>query len=388
MSKKIKIAFTITTRGNYAKIKGLIELIKNNKKFEPQIILGGMIVLEKYGRILDLVKNKNFKVLKNINFVVEGETLLSMVKSSGLACYEFGNVFNDLKPDLVIIIGDRFECLPITTAASYLNIPIAHIEGGETSGSVDEKIRHAITKLSNYHFVCSDQAKKYVIKMGENKKNVHNVGSTSFDEILKVDLKDLSKVRKIQSSLGFGSFLKLERKKYLILIQHPITTEYNKNYLYMNETIKAIKKINMEIVWIMPNMDAGADGINKAIRDFRERKNLKNIHFFKSLPIEYYGPLLNNSACIFGNSSSGIREASFLGIPCVNIGNRQKNRERCGNVLDCPPKVNEIYRAILKQLKNKKIKRSFNFGNGHASEKIYKILSKKNKFEFVKTLIF
>lgn len=210
--KKTKIAFAVTTRGNYAKIKGLLDLVSKDKKFEPQIILGGMIVLEKYGRVLDLVDNKNFKYVKNVNFVVEGESLLSMTKSSGLACFEFGNVFNEIKPDLVVIIGDRFECLPIAMAASYLNISIAHIEGGETSGSVDEKIRHAITKLSNYHFVCSNQARKFVIKMGEYKKNVYNVGSTSFDEFRKINLNNLEKVREIQNKLGFGNILKLKKK--------------------------------------------------------------------------------------------------------------------------------------------------------------------------------
>lgn len=386
--KKTKIAFAITTRGNYAKIKGLLDLVSKDKKFEPQIILGGMIVLEKYGRVLDLVDNKNFKYVKNVNFVVEGESLLSMTKSSGLACFEFGNVFNEIKPDLVVIIGDRFECLPIAMAASYLNISIAHIEGGETSGSVDEKIRHAITKLSNYHFVCSNQARKFVIKMGEYKKNVYNVGSTSFDEFRKINLNNLKKVREIQNKLGFGNILELKKKKYLILIQHPVTTEYEKNYNYMKETIEALKKIKMETVWIMPNMDAGSDGINKAIREFRENFKPKNIHFFKSLPIEYYGPLLKNAACIFGNSSSGIREASFLGTPCVNIGNRQNERERCNNVLDCEHNHVQIYKSIKKQISKKKFNKSYNFGNGYASDKIYKILSKKDMFSCLKVLKF
>lgn len=387
-NKRIKIAFAITTRGNYAKIKGLLELIAKSKKFEPIIVLGGMIVLEKYGRVLDLVNNKNFKVVKNVNYVVEGESLLSMTKSSGLACFEFGNVFSDLKPEVVVIIGDRFECLPIAMAASYLNISIVHIEGGETSGSVDEKIRHALTKLSNYHFVCSKQANDYVVRMGEDKKKVFNVGSTSFDEIRQVNLSDLEKVRKVQLKLGFGDNLKLKKKNYLILIQHPVTTEYEKNYLHMKETIKILKKINMEIVWIMPNMDAGADGVNKAIREYREILKPKNIHFFKSLPIEYYGPLLKNASCIFGNSSSGIREASFLGTPCVNIGNRQLNRERCGNVIDCGHNSNDIYKSLIKQINNKSIKRSYNFGNGYAAKKIFKILNSIKEFEYLKKLHF
>lgn len=387
-NKRFKIAFAITTRGNYAKIKGLLDLIAKSKKFEPIIILGGMIVLEKYGRILDLVKNNNFKIVRNVNYVVEGESLSSMTKSSGLACFEFGNIFNEIKPDLVVVIGDRFECLPIAMAASYLNISIAHVEGGEISGSVDEKIRHALTKLSNYHFVCSREAKKNVIKMGEYKQNVFNVGSTSFDEFRKINLNNLKDVRELQKNFGIGNILKLEKKKYLILIQHPVTTEYDKNYKHMNETIEALKKIKMETIWIMPNMDAGSDGINKAIREFRERNETVNIHFFKSLPIEHYGPLLNNAACIFGNSSSGIREASFLGVPTVNIGNRQNKRERSPNIIDCDNNRYQIYNALLKQIKRKNVKKSYIYGNGNSSLKIYKILSKIKKFETLKVLKF
>jgi UDP-hydrolysing UDP-N-acetyl-D-glucosamine 2-epimerase len=387
-NKKIKIAFAVTSRGNYAKIKGLLELVSKSKKFESMVILGGMIVLEKYGRILDVINNKNFKVVNNINYVVEGESLLSMTKSSGLACLEFANIFNNSKPDVLVLIGDRFECLPIAMTASYMNISIAHIEGGEISGSIDEKIRHAITKLSDYHFACSRKARKNIIKMGEYKQNVFNVGSTSFDEFRKINLNNLKKVREIQKNLGIGNTLKLEKKKYLILIQHPVTTEYNQNYKHMIETIEALKKIKMETIWIMPNMDAGSNGINRAIREFRERNKTNYVHYFKSLPIEYFGPLLNNAACIFGNSSSGIREASFLGIPAVNIGNRQNNREKSHNVIDCDYDRNQIYNALLKQIKKKRIKKSYNYGNGYSSLKIYKILSRVKKFNTLKVLKF
>jgi len=371
---KRKICIVLTTRGNYAKMKSVITKVLEDQDLELQLVLGGMVVLEKYGRILDTIKDLDLQVQRNINFVIEGETLLTMTKSAGLAVNEFATVCEDLKPDLVIVIADRFECLSIAMAAAYMNITIAHIEGGEVSGSIDESIRHAITKLAHLHFPASQEAANRIERMGEAKESIHMVGGTSMDMIRQLDLDDLDPVRACQKEFGMGEILDLQSGKYLVLIQHPVTTEYNDNLDHINETIAALEELKIPTVWIMPNMDAGSDGINKGIRQFREKKHPNFVHFFKSLAIEYYAPLLNKAACILGNSSSGIRESAFLGTPSVNIGTRQHGRERSKNVMDVGYSQNEIVSAVKKQIVYGKYEPDHIYGDGYASEKIIEAL--------------
>jgi UDP-hydrolysing UDP-N-acetyl-D-glucosamine 2-epimerase len=374
--KKRKICIVLTTRGNYAKMKSVINEIQKNPNLELQVIIGGMVVLEKYGRLLKTIKEETKIVVdRTINFVIEGESLATMAKSSGLAVSEFSTAFEDLKPDIVIVIADRFECLPIALAAAYMNIAVAHVEGGEVSGSIDESIRHAITKLSHIHLPASIDAATRIEKMGEDPNSIFHVGGTSMDVIRELDLDDLSPVRQYQNEYGMGPIIEILPKKYLILIQHPVTTEYDANLTNMNETIEAIKLLSMPTIWVMPNMDAGANNINKAVRRFREADAPENIHFFKSLPIEVYSPLLRNAACILGNSSSGIRESAFLGTPTVNIGTRQNGRERSKNVKDVNYSKNEIVAAVKSQINHGSYEPDFIFGDGYAAKKIVDILS-------------
>lgn len=372
---KKKICIILTTRGNYGKTKNILKLLNQDDNIELQVVLGGMVVSEKYGRMEHLLEKMNIKLIKKVNFVVEGESLTSMVKTSGLAVLEFGTVFQELNPDLVLIVADRFECLPMAMAAAYLNIRIAHLEGGEVSGSIDESVRHAITKMAHLHFPATKEAGERIIKMGEDPSKVHIVGGTSLDVLNEVSLSDLTDFNEYQKSFGMGPILEAKKKEYVIVIQHPVTTEYEDNLKHMKATLSAISNLDMNTFWILPNMDAGSHALNKAIRQYRESNSKKlNIHYFKSLPIEIYGPLLANSACLIGNSSSGIRESAFLGIPSVNIGTRQQGRVRANNVLDVNYDEKEILVAIKKQISNKNIKRDFTFGDGNACEKIYNIL--------------
>jgi len=374
--KKRKICLVITTRGNYAKMKSLIDLAIKDPSIELQLVIGGMVVLEKYGRLINQINKLNVKVIRQINFVVEGENLLTMSKSAGLAMIEFSLVFNELKPDIVMVIADRFECLPIAMAASYMNIFLAHIEGGEVSGSIDESIRHSITKLSNLHFPCSKEAGQRILKMGEKKDTIFVVGSTSFDVIRSINKNDLVQIRNYQKDYGIGAQIEIQRKGYITVIQHPVTSEYEDNFKNANKTLEAVVELNIPTIWILPNMDAGSDGVNKALRFFRDKNKNNFIHFYKSLPIEIFAPILFNSLCIVGNSSSGIRESEFLGIPSVNIGTRQNGRERGKNVIDVSYNKNEIKKAIKKQINMKSYKTQNIYGDGYASVKILKILKK------------
>lgn len=371
---KRKVCVVLTTRGNYAKMKSVIEGIEVDGTLELQLVLGGMVVLEKYGRISSMLEEQGRKPARTINFVVEGENLTTMAKSSGLAMMDFSTAFEDLKPDVVIVIADRFECLPIAMSAAYMNIVVAHVEGGEITGSIDESIRHAITKLAHLHFPASAEAAQRIERMGEDPTSIHVVGSSSMDVLRCLDLNDLQPVREYQKEYGLGPIIDLQAKEYLVVIQHPVTTEYEENLEHITETIAALEELDMPTVWIMPNMDAGSDGINKAIRKYRERERNAKTHFFKSLPIEYYGPLLKNALCILGNSSSGIREAAFLGTPTVNIGTRQDGRQRSGNVIDVPYDRAQIVAAARKQIVRREYEPDSLYGDGYAAEKIIQVL--------------
>jgi UDP-N-acetylglucosamine 2-epimerase/N-acetylmannosamine kinase len=254
------------------------------------------------------------------------------------------------------------------------------------TGSIDEKVRHAITKLSDIHLVSTKRSKEYVIKMGEDKKNVFLTGCPSID----IARKSRSKLPKdfFDTNGGVGN-LPRYGEKYIVVVQHPVTTKFNNTDIQIRQTIDAILKIkNIKIVWLWPNIDAGSDIISNQLRIVREKKIISNISFFKNFSPENYIKLICNSECLVGNSSSGIRESAFLSIPVVNIGARQKNRERGNNVLDVDYDKDEIYEAINKQIKVKKIKKSLLYGNGFASQKIIKVLNKifKKKINIEKEL--
>ena len=385
--KKRKICVVITTRGNYAKMKSVISLILSSPDLELQLVLGGMVVLEKYGRISSMLEEQKIPIARTIHFVIEGETLVTMSKSAGLAVTEFSTAFQDLKPDVVLVIADRFECLPIAMAAAYMNIPVAHVEGGEVSGSIDESIRHAITKLSHLHFAASAEAAKRIEMMGEDPRTIFPVGSTSLDVIRELDLGNLDPVRRHQQDFGMGAMIELVPQQYLVLIQHPVTTEYAENLVNVRETIAALEELRLPTVWIMPNMDAGSDGINKGIRQFRETARPDYVHFFKSLPIELYAPLLSNAACMLGNSSSGIRESAFLGTPTVNIGSRQHGRQRGKNVFDVTYDRAAIGKAVRRQIAHGRYDSDHLYGDGFASEKIVGTL-RTHEFRIQKTVAY
>ena len=377
MNNKKKICVAINNRANYARIKSLLIEIKKNKNFELQILLGASAILSRFGKLDNILKKDGFKKFKKIYSIVEGENLTTMAKSTGLSIIEITTFFENYRPDGVIVVADRFENLSVAIAASYLNIPLIHIQGGEVTGSIDEKVRHAITKLSDIHFVSTKRSKDFVIKMGENKKSVFLTGCPSIDIAFSARSglpKNFFKINK-----GVGNVPKFN-EKYIVVMQHPETTKFNKTHNQIRQTIEAIVKLkNIKVVWLWPNIDAGSDIISNQLRIIREKKLMTNISFFKNFTPEEYIKLIYNCECLVGNSSSGIREGSFLSIPVVNIGFRQKNRERGSNVIDVAHNKNEIYKAIKKQMNKKKINQSFIYGNGFAYKKMIKIL--KNIFK-------
>jgi UDP-hydrolysing UDP-N-acetyl-D-glucosamine 2-epimerase len=370
---KRKVGVVLTVRGNYAKTKSVLKAIKQNPNLELQLIVGGATILPKFGNPITLIEADGFQINEKVHFLLEGETLITMAKSAGLAIIELATTFGNLKPDIVVAIADRFEALSIAMTAAYMNIPVAHLEGGEISGSIDESIRHAITKLSHLHFVATELSRQRVIKMGEEENRVFVTGSPSLDIFAQLDTKlDFDIFEKYH---GVGHSFDISRG-YLVAIQHPVTTEYDAAFLQVNQTLEAVYELDMPTLWLWPNMDAGADDISKGIRIFREKKNPQKIYFFKNFSIEDYAKILNNCSCLVGNSSSGIRECAFLGTPVVNIGTRQGGRERGRNVIDVGYNKEEIKAAIKKQLSNGRYKKDYLYGAGNAGEKIADILGK------------
>ena len=242
--------------------------------------------------------------------------------------------------------------------ASFLNIFLSHIQGGELTSSIDEKVRHSITKLSNLHLVCTNQSKNVVLQMGEERKNVFNVGCTSIDLIKKINFR--SNVNLSKYKYGVGNIINL-RKKYIVVLIHPNTLKYKKNLELVRCTFEAIKKINMQTIWIWPNIDAGSDLMSQFLRTKREKNQNLKINFYKNFEPEDYLKLIFNSECLVGNTSSGIRECSYLAIPFVNIGDRQSDREKGGNVFSSKTDKKLIEKNILLAIKSKNKLKSSNY---------------------------
>lgn len=376
--ERFKLCVVINSRGNYAKLKPIIDLVKRDRFFELQVVVGGGVISRRYGEI-DIPHDKK------CYFLVEGGTPFTMAKSAGYAANDFAVALNELKPDAVMLVGDRYEVLPIAMVSAYMNIPVIHLEGGEVSGSIDESIRHAVTKLSHLHFPCTELARKRIVFMGESPDSVFNVGATSLDVLRGLDLNDLNPLFLFQTKTGVGETIDF-CDDYMIVIYHPVTTEYGNALSNVKELASAVLKSGVQAVWLWPNFDAGTEDVAKGMREFREIvENAYFIRFFTGVPIEIYGPMLKNASCIVGNSSSGIRESAFLGVPCVNIGSRQNNRERGKNVYDVPCNTEQILDGIRLQMKHGRYESSHLYGDGRASGRIVQKI-KSFKFNVQKEL--
>jgi UDP-hydrolysing UDP-N-acetyl-D-glucosamine 2-epimerase len=369
-----KICIVITARPSYARIKTVLESVRNHPDMELQLVVGASALLERYGAAIKVIEADGFKPDAVVHMVVEGENLVTTAKSTGLGVVELATIFDNLKPDVVVSVADRYETIATAIAASYLNIPVAHVQGGEVTGSIDEKVRHAVTKLSNMHFVSNQQAADRVIRMGEDPKTVFTTGCPSVDLAARVLAEGQSTFNPFENYGGVGPLFD-PKDGYLVAMQHPVTTEYEDSLHQVNETLAAIEELAHPTFWFWPNVDAGSDRISKGIRHYRETHDIPYIHFFKNLSPEDFLRLLIGAKCIVGNSSVSIREATFLGVPAVNIGNRQKGRDRGPNVIDTGYSAQKILEAIKKHLNNGRYPSSKLYGDGRAGERIADILA-------------
>ena len=364
---KQKISITTGTRSEYGILRELIKEISKSKKLELYLLVTGMHLSKKFGYTINEIKKDKIPIHAKIKMIPSGNTPYDMSISLGKGIVGFSKILKKIKPDLNIVLGDRDEALASALAASHMNIPNAHIHGGEISQGIDEYNRHAITKISNIHFAATKKSKERIIKMGENRRNVILTGSPSIDEI---------KMSKISSKheLEKKYLVDLDRPLFL-LIQHPVTTEFEKSGLQIKMTLDALSKLKNQTIAILPNSDAGNQQIINQLRIFSKKCNFLKV--FPNLPRNDYLGFLRHCSALIGNSSSGLIEGSYLHTPVVNIGIRQLGREKDVNVIDVPifSKL-LILNALKKSLKkkNKKIKNSSIYGTGNASKKIVQYL--------------
>ncbi|RJP55291.1 MAG: UDP-N-acetylglucosamine 2-epimerase (hydrolyzing) [Anaerolineaceae bacterium] len=372
---KRKICVVVTARPSYSRIRTALKAIKAHPDLELQLVAAASTLLEQYGNAIRYMEQDGFQISSKVYMVVEGENLATMAKTTGLGLLELATTFDNLKPDVVVTIADRYETIATAIAASYMNTPLVHIQGGEITGTIDEKVRHAVTKLADVHLVSTQKAAENVIRMGEAPASVFVTGCPSIDiaaNVLKNPAIDFDPFEKYK---GVGSIFDVRNKDYLVVMQHPVTTEYEQARTQITETLHAVKEIGLPAFWFWPNVDAGSDGTSKGIRVFRENERPTNIHFFKNMESEDFLRLVYNSRCLVGNSSVGIRETSFLGVPTVNIGTREAGRERGRNVLDVDYDRVQIQEAVKKQISNGRYPSDPLYGQGNAGEQIAEILS-------------
>ena len=386
MSNQRKICAVITARPSYSRVKTALQAIKDHPNLELQLVVAGSALLDRYGNAVNFIEKDGFTINEKVFMVLEGENKTAMAKTTGLGVMELANVFYNLQPDAVLTIADRFETIATSIAAAYQNIPLIHLQGGEVTGNIDEKVRHANTKLADIHFVTSEDAKARVIKMGEDEAYVFNTGCPSID---------LAANALTSPDLSFDPFVKYggvgaqfsPSDDYVVVMQHPVTTEYHEAKADVIKTLEVIDEMQLPAFWFWPNVDAGADGTSNGIRSYREKNNPKNIRFFKNMEPDDFLRLLINSKCLIGNSSVGIRECSFLGVPVVNIGTRQNRRLRGHNVLDVPYEKSEIKKAVQSQLDHPQNQKSSIYGNGDSGKKIANILA-EIELRFHKTITY
>lgn len=369
-----KVCVVITARPSYSRIKSVLKAIDDNPYLKLQLVVAASALLDRYGSAIDSIEKDGFKVTKRVYMVMEGENLTNMAKSTGIGLMELSTVFDNLKPDYVMTIADRYETMATAVAAAYMNIPVIHIQGGEVTGSIDEKVRHAITKLSDLHYVANETSAQRVAKMGERDESIFITGCPSIDLARDIGQQEGLAFDPYEKYGGVGNQIDLSNG-YVVLMQHPVTTEYKEARKQVEKTLHAIKCLNLPTLLFWPNVDAGSDGLSKGIRYFRETYDLKNVHFFKNMLPEDFLNLLCNSLCIVGNSSVAIRECSFLGVPAVNIGSRQEGRDRGRNTLDVDYDKMQIKQAIQSQCDHGFYEKDTLYGDGYAGDRIADLLT-------------
>lgn len=346
MQKIRKIAVVLIDRANYGRLKPVLNEMKQRPEIDLQIVCSGTMLLDRFGKARKIVEDDGFRIDEEVYMELEGSVPNTMVQSIGLGIIQLANAFQRLSPDFVLIIGDRYEALAAAVAAAYQNICLIHLQGGEVTGSIDESTRHAITKFAHYHFPATIRSGQYIISMGEDPKTVFPLGCPSAD-VVNTALANIPEEE--LGELGVGAHIDLN-VPFLLVLFHPVTTEYGAAEEQMEELLAALKELRMQTLMLWPNIDAGSDGVSQAIRRLRETDHGFPLHVYKNFEPEVYIPILAKAACAIGNSSSFVRDASYLGTPIVLVGSRQDGREWCEAVNRVEPGKAAIVQSVRHQL--------------------------------------
>ena len=358
---KRKICVVTGTRAEYGLLSNLMKLIQTDEQFELQLLVTGMHLSPEFGLTYKQIEADGFQINEKVEMLLSADTSTAVVKSMGLATISFADALDRLKPDLLVILGDRFEMLAAAQSALIMQIPIAHIHGGEcTFGAYDDAIRHSITKMSTWHFTSTEGHRNRVIQLGESPERVWNVGAIGIDHTLKLNLMDRSTIYKeleIQND-----------KPYFLITHHP---ETNGDYKGVNSLLEALDsfKDKYNLIFTKSNADNGGREINERIQQYVAEQN--DTKLFDSLGQIRYLSAVKEATLVIGNSSSGLIEVPYLQTPTINCGNRQKGRERPSSVIDCKIEVESIKNAIKYALNNEIVYEKI-FGDGHTAQRIYK----------------
>lgn len=366
-----RIVFLTGTRADFGKLKSLMSISQNSKNFDVHLFVTGMHMNSVYGSTVDEVIKAGFKnIYKYINHN-SGET---MDKTLAKTIEGFSQYISQINPDLIVVHGDRLEALAGAMVGSLNNILVSHIEGGEVSGTIDELIRHSVSKMSHIHLVANIEAKKRLIQLGEFEKSIFIIGSPDLDLMNEENLPDFN-LAKSRYDISFDS--------YAIAMFHPVTTEYDKIKKYAKNFVDALIKSKQNYILIYPNNDLGSSEILEEIKFIKQTEKIK---IFPSLRFEYFLRFLKESNFIIGNSSAGIREAPYYGVPTVDIGTRQNNRAKLVSIFHCSYEIDEILEAIDKanmyNSKPKDInKTNFHFGNGKSNKLFLNLINSREFWE-------
>lgn len=363
---KRKICVVLVDRANYGRLKPVMTAIAQHPALQLQVLAAGTMVLDRFDQPANLVKRDGFPVDGAVYLELEGSTPATMAKSVGFGVVEFASEFQRLKPDLVLLIGDRYEALAAAIAAAYMNICLAHIQGGEVSGSIDESARHAITKFAHFHFPSTRRSAEYLVRMGERPDSILGIGCPSSDMAREMDR---ALTPEIINGRGSGAIIDLTQP-FLLVVFHPTTTEYGGERSQMEALLGALHALRQQTIMLWPNIDAGSAQVSKAIRVFREQVKPGWLRTLINLSPEDYLRVLAGTACAVGNSSSFVRDAGHFGTPVVLVGNRQEGRETDEHVVHVPPVSEEILAAIRSQFANGPYAPSELYGDGHVSQRI------------------
>ncbi|WP_425639502.1 UDP-N-acetylglucosamine 2-epimerase [Algoriphagus yeomjeoni] len=362
----MKVFVLIERRADYSRYKPILERMKADPFFEIYLVVTGICLLDLHGKDVNYIEDDGFTIDAKIPMFDSNapDSGAEMVRSMARVLTGVTYELEKSKPDLVLSGFDIGGNFAVTVAAAHMNIPVAHIQGGEVTGSIDESIRHAMTKFSHIHFPATEDAEKRLIRLGENPKDIHVVGCPSIDVLVNTPTMDASELEK-EFDLDFS-------KPFVLVIQHPVTTEAMSSIDQIRETLKALRNIDAQVVFLLPNNDAGHAKIIEEIK-------ASGFKWIPSLPTLKFVNLYRNAWALVGNSSSGIHETPTLKIPAINIGNRQMGRERASNVLDVPNDAAQIEKAIQKALFDDKFRKEVSeiknpYGEGNSAKQIVDIL--------------